>query len=87
MSERSPMPVVLFSTPYMRPEDVPAERRDERPDRYQVDWPEGWPPPATGDYVASAEGIPLLVRHVSWYPHGGETTKEPFVYVSLGWPS
>lgn len=56
----------------------------ENSERYEVEWPEGWPIPRENEEVQSKDGTPLFVRHVIWYPHGefGEDS-EPFVHIVL----
>lgn len=62
----------MFHTPY----------RSDGTGRPDVEWPEGWPVPRVGDGVYAADGHPLTVKSVDWYPHG-VAGSEPFVYVVL----
>ena len=43
-----------------------------------VPWPQGWPPPATGDNIA-VDGQLLTVKSVTWYPEGDRDGDSPLV--------
>lgn len=48
----------------------------------EIEWPEGWPPPAVGDSI-QAFGNKMYVWYRTWYPAAVDN-QEPYVYIVLG---